>query len=70
MLQLPDAKGGEQEAFGAGKRSDSRQLPRLIIPAGGLPRTASARFGFAGAPCGLADWEMTTIIHNQQKSSF
>jgi hypothetical protein len=64
MLQLPDAEGGEEEAFGAGECPDGGQLFRITIPAGDLPRAATARFVFADPAGAFANWEVTTTIHN------
>ena len=70
MLQLPDAKRGEEQALGPGERAHSGQLFDGGILGGILPGAAPAPFGFAGAACGLADWEMTGVVHGLPKSSF
>jgi hypothetical protein len=70
VLELPDAERGEQEALRAGESADGGQFflncSRRIV----LPRTAPARFAFAGAARGFAYGEMTGIIHADGKSSF
>ena len=64
MFQLPNAEGREEQTLGASERADGGQLSHIIFPVGGLPRTPPARFRFADAACGLANREMTTVIHN------
>ena len=70
VLQLPDAKRGEEEALGPAESAHSRQLFNGGILNGILPRAAPAPFGFADATCSLANWEMTGVVHGLPKSSF
>jgi len=71
MLELPDAEGGEQEAFRAGEGAGSGQFfltgSRHVV----LPWTTPACLGFAADTTRrFAYGEMTGIVHSGGKSSF
>src|SRR2546423_1474456 len=70
MFELPDAKGGEQEALRAAERPHSRQFSLQGPSAVGLPRTAALCLGLAGAARRFTDREMSSVVHSGQKSSF
>ena len=63
MLQLPDAQGGEQKAFGARERPDRGHFSDSGILNVVFPGTTTARLGFAGAARFLAHGEVACVVH-------
>jgi hypothetical protein len=67
VLELPDAERGEKQALGAAERSDSGLVFNTGALDGVLTRPAPARLRFAGATRGLANREVTSVIHDALK---
>ncbi len=69
VLQLPDAKRGEQQALGPRQGSDRWQISLAGRGAAAFPGAAALALGLTDTARAFTNGEMASVIHGKAKSS-